>query len=92
MQVSCFPNTIVANLTGYDSSCFETIAIVPDLHGGHLPLLKVIFRSNPEKSYLYRFNSEETSEQLFDDINEERISSYGRRYWSMLRSGQILEV
>jgi hypothetical protein len=89
MQVIDFPNTIVAKLNEEDSQCFQLFSIVPNFSGNRVPKLLVEFRNNP-RQYVFDFDSTQTAEELYDDIESDSVDSYGRLFWRLKRSGKVI--
>jgi len=91
MQITDFPNTVSATLNEEDSTCFSTFSIVPNFLN-LTPVLRVQFQNNPNKVYLFNFDSPASAEELYDMISDEEIESYGSLYWSWKDMGKIIPI
>lgn len=92
MQITDFPNTIVANLNPEDSTCFSSFSIVPNFMN-LTPVLRVQFQNNPNKVYLFNFDIVESAEELYEImISDEEIESYGSLFWSWKDMGKLVPI
>ncbi len=91
MQITDFPNTVSATLNIEDSKCFSTFSIVPNVMNG-TSVLRVQFQNNPDKVYLFNFDSPASAELLYDMISDEKIESYGNLFWAWKRTGMIIPI
>jgi hypothetical protein len=91
MQITDFPNTVSATLNIEDSKCFSKFAIVPNIMNG-TSVLRVQFQNNPDKVYLFNFDSPASAEELYDMISDEEIESYGSLFWSWKDMGKLVAI